>query len=104
MKQKTDHKIISLLEIFRKIEEYNNQEKTINIYAIICQLEKKDEKTYLLFLQNIRNSFKLNMSIETYQENKELLIVHNELLFTLKIGIKNGSINSLICEKISDIN
>jgi hypothetical protein len=31
------------------------------------------------------------------------LVIHNELLFTLKIGVKRGKINSLICENIKNI-
>jgi hypothetical protein len=88
------------LEIFRKIEEYNNQETIINIYAVIFQIESKDEKNYTLLLQDIRNSFKLSIDSNVYQQNKEKLVVHNELLFTLKIEIKKGIITSLNCEEI----
>lgn len=83
--------------------EYNNKETSINVYAIIYHLEKKDENNYILFLQDIRNSFKLNASAQFYRENKENLVIHNELLFTLKVGVKLGKINNLICEKISNI-
>ena len=95
-----EYKICSLLEIFQN-EEYDKQETTINIYAIVYQIEKKDENNYTLFLQDIRNSFKLNISSTFYLTNQENLVIHNELLFTLKVGIKRGKINSLICEKIS---
>jgi DNA polymerase-3 subunit alpha len=100
LSQKKNCQIISLLEIFRKIEEYNNQETIINIYAVIFQIESKDEKNYTLLLQDIRNSFKLSIDSNVYQQNKEKLVVHNELLFTLKIEIKKGIITSLNCEEI----
>lgn len=103
LSQKKDYQIISLLEIFRKIEEYNNQETIINIYAVIFQIDSKDEKNYTLLLQDIRNSFKLNIDSNTYQKYKEKLVIHNELLFTLKIGIKKGLITSLTCEEINTI-
>jgi len=103
IEQKAEYKIFSLLDILKNIGEYNNQEKQISIYAIIFRIEKIDEKNYSLLLQNIRNSFKLNIDIDNYEKNKEILVNHNELLFDLKIGIKNNTINSLICEKISKI-
>ncbi|CAH1755736.1 9164_t:CDS:10 [Entrophospora sp. SA101] len=74
--------------VFQKIAEYDNQEISINVYAIICQQEKKDENNYTLLLHDIRNSFKLNITKEFCLENKADLVVHNELLFTLKIRVK----------------
>jgi hypothetical protein len=67
--QKTDYQPCSLLEVFSKIEEYDNQEKVINIYAIICQIEKKDQNNYVFLLQDIRNSFKLNIKTNICQAN-----------------------------------
>jgi len=96
------HRICSLSEIFQKIEEYDKQETTINIYAIVYQIEKKDENNYILFLQDIRNSFKVNINSAFYLANQENLVIHNELLFTLKVEIKQRKISSLICEKISN--
>ena len=103
LSQEVDYKIISLLNILKKIEEYNNRETVINIYAVIFQIENKEEKNYTLLLQDIRNSFKLNVSSEIYQKNKEKLVVHSELLFTLKIGIKKMVITSLDCKEINTI-
>ncbi|CAG8456875.1 27251_t:CDS:2 [Gigaspora margarita] len=99
------------LYFLRKTAEYDNKETLISVYAIICQLEmpsipggqKKDENNYTLLLQDIRNSFKLNISRKFYLENKENLVIHNELLFTLKVGVKQGKINNLICENIENI-
>ena len=99
--ENTENKICSLLEIFQKNEEDDNQKTLVNVYAVVYQIEKKDENNYTLFLQDIRNSFKLNISSTFYLTNQENLVIHNELLFTLKVGIKRGKINSLICEKIS---
>ncbi|CAG8638671.1 14272_t:CDS:10, partial [Ambispora leptoticha] len=66
------------LEVFQKNEEYDNQETLINVYVIICQLEKKDEGNYTLVLQDIRNSFKLNISSAFYLANQEnLVMAHN---------------------------
>ncbi|MCE8163703.1 MAG: DNA polymerase III subunit alpha [Candidatus Moeniiplasma glomeromycotorum] len=110
--QKEDYKIHSLLEIFQKIEKYDNQENLLNVYAVICQLEKKDEiqqnaptekSNYTLVLQDIRSFFKLNVNKEFYLANKEKLTIHNELLFTLKAEVKQGKITTLICEKVSSI-
>ncbi|KLL04542.1 MAG: DNA polymerase III subunit alpha [Mycoplasmataceae bacterium RV_VA103A] len=116
-----DHKICSLSAVLQKIEEYDNKETSLNVYAIICNLEKKsemrvayyehsqihsiarDQNDYTVFLQDIRNSFQLNISSGFYQENKENLVIHNELLFTLKIGVKRGKINSLVCEGVKNI-
>jgi len=42
----------------------------------------------------------LNIDSNIYQQNKEKPVIHNELLFTLKIGIKKGVITSLTCEEI----
>jgi len=95
--------LTSLGEIFRQIDEYNNQEISTNIYAVICQLEKKNEDNCLLILQDIRSSFKLSVSGDIYQSNKDKLIVHNELLFTIKIEIKESKINSLVCQKIEEL-
>jgi len=91
------------LDFFQRIKEYDNKETSINVYAVIYQLEKKDENNYAILLQDIRNSFKLNIGTEFYLENKEILAIHNELLFTLKIGVKQGKINALTCEKVSSI-
>jgi hypothetical protein len=63
-------------------------------------LEKKDAKNYIITLQDIRNSFKLVISDDFYLSNKDDLATHNELLFILKIELKQGKINSLACEKI----
>jgi len=52
--------------VFQKLEEYDNKETSLNVYAVIYQLEKKDENCYVLWLQDIRNSFKLNISSEFY--------------------------------------
>jgi DNA polymerase III subunit alpha len=98
-----DYKIYSLLVVFQNLEEYDNKETSLNVYAVIYQLEKKDENCYVLWLQDIRNSFKLNISSEFYWESKENLVIHNELLFTLKIGVKRGKINSLICENVKNV-
>ncbi|CAG8846827.1 24211_t:CDS:1, partial [Racocetra persica] len=38
-----DHKICSLSTVLQKIEEYDNKETSLNVYAIICNLEKKSE-------------------------------------------------------------
>jgi hypothetical protein len=97
-----EDKICSLSEIFQKIEEYDEQKTLVNVYAVIYQIEKKDENNYTLFLQDIRNSFKINISSTFCLANQEKLVVHNELLFNLRVGVKQGKINSLICEKISD--
>src|SRR4051794_1340829 len=100
------------MDIFTKIEEHNNQETVINVYAIISQIEKKEEvstrntsseNNCILLLQDIRNSFKLNINPEVYQTNKEILINHNELLFTLKIEVKNRKIASITCEKVNNL-
>jgi hypothetical protein len=32
--------------------------------------------------------------------NKDNLVIHNELLFNLRVELKQGKINSLACEKI----
>ena len=115
MTAKPDHKIHSLVEIFTKIEEYDNRETLRNVYAIINQIEKKgevdnrnitkngSEDNYSLLLQDIRNSFKLNINSNIYQNNKELITTHNELLFVLKIEVKNKKIASIACEKISEV-
>jgi hypothetical protein len=103
------------MDVFTKIEEYDNRETLVNVYSIINQMEKKgetdnrnitgngEENNYSLLLHDIRNSFKLNISSNTYQVNKELMITHNELLFALKIEVKNRKIASITCEKVSSI-
>ncbi|WNE40277.1 MAG: Error-prone DNA polymerase [Mycoplasmataceae bacterium] len=97
--QKTNG-ISSLLDIFQSAESNDNKKETINVYAIICNLEKKDEKSCIITLQDIRNSFKLIISADLYLTNKDNLAIHNELLFTLKVELKQGKINSLACEKM----
>lgn len=104
MPETKEYKINSLSEIFRKIEEYDNKETLIKVYAVICQLEKKDENNYTLLLQDIRNSFNLNINPAFYLAHQESLVVHNELLFTLKVGVKQGKVNHLTCEKIGNNN
>lgn len=102
--QKPEFKVDSLLNIYSKIEEYStNQEVIINVYAIIRQLEKKEPNNYTLELQEVRNSFKLEITEQIYQINREKLVIHNELLFTLKVVIKESRIFSLACEKIGDL-
>jgi len=101
--QKKDYEICSLAEIFQKNQKDDKQEILINVYAIICQIEKKDENNYTLLLHDIRNSFKLNADSAFYLANQENLVIHNELLFILKVGLKQGKINSLICEKLISI-
>ena len=91
------------MDFFQRIKEHDNKETSINVYAIICQLEKKDENNYTILLQDIRNSFKLNIGTDFFLENKEILVIHNELLFTLKVGVKQGKINALTCEKARSI-
>ncbi|MCE8159332.1 MAG: PHP domain-containing protein [Candidatus Moeniiplasma glomeromycotorum] len=101
--QKTEFKIDSLLNLYSKIEEYNNQEGKLNIYAIIRQLEKKEPNGYTLSLQDVRSSFKLEITEQIYQINQEKLAIHNELLFSLKFIVKERRIFSLVCEKIEDL-
>ena len=101
--QKEEYKVCSLLEIFQKNEEYDNKENFINIYAVIYQIEKKDESSCTLLLHDIRNSFKVNISTKFYLENKESLVIHNELLLTLKVVVKGGKVSNLICEKVSNM-
>ena len=91
------------MDIYSKIEEHDNQEVKINIYAIICQLEKKEFNNYTLSLQEARSSFKLEIIEPVYQINQEKLVIHNELLFSLKVIIKERRIFSLACEKIEDL-
>ena len=62
-------KICSLSEVFQKIEEYDNQKNSVSIYAVIYQIEKKNENNYTLFLQDIRNSFKLDVNSTFYSAN-----------------------------------
>ena len=107
MTTKSDYKIISLADIFAKIEEYDNRETLVNVYAVISQIEKKgevdnSENNCSLLLQDIRNSFKLNISSNIYQNNQAIITTHNELLFSLKIEVRNRKIISISCEKISD--
>ncbi|MEG7978515.1 MAG: hypothetical protein NY202_00935 [Mollicutes bacterium UO1] len=45
----------------------------------------------------------MNISTEFCLANKESLVIHNELLFNLKVGIKGGKVNNLSCEKIDKI-
>ena len=103
MAQKEEFKISSLVDIYLKIEEYNNQEKKINIYAVISQLEKKETNECVLWLQEVRSSFKLQITESIYQISKEKLIIHNELLFTLKVVVKENRIFSLVCERIESV-
>ena len=98
-----------MLNIYSKIEEYNNQESKLNIYAIIRQLEKNDNQRskepngYTLSLQDVRSSFKLEITEQVYQANQEKLAIHNELLFSLKAMVKERKIFSLVCEKIEEL-
>ncbi|KLL02310.1 MAG: DNA polymerase III alpha subunit [Mycoplasmataceae bacterium RC_NB112A] len=101
--QKREFKIVSLLDIYSKIEEYNNQESKINIYAVVCRLEKKELDRYSLSLQETRSSFKLEITEQFYQINQAKLVVHNELLFHLKVVVKERKIFSLTCEKIESL-
>jgi hypothetical protein len=45
----------------------------------------------------------VNISTKFYLENKESLVIHNELLLTLKVVVKGGKVSNLICEKIKSI-
>jgi hypothetical protein len=92
-----------LLNLYSKIEEYNNQERILNIYAIIRHLEKKEPNGYTLSLQDVRSTFKLEITEQTYQINQEKLVTHNELLFSLKATVKERRIFSLVCEKIEEL-
>jgi DNA polymerase-3 subunit alpha len=94
------NEVCSLLDVFQNDENNDNKKEIINVYAIICNLEKKDEKSYIITLQDIRNSFKLAISDDFYLSNKDNLVIHNELLFNLRVELKQGKINSLACEKI----
>lgn len=100
--QTTEFKISSLLNLYSKIEEYDNQESRISIFAIVIQLENKESNHYILLLQEARSSFKLEITEQVYQMNKEKLVTHNELLFFLKVIVKERRIFSLVCEKIEE--
>ena len=89
--------LTSLLAILQK---YDNQEILINIYAIIIQTDKSNK---MLLLQDIRSSFKLEINTDNYQKYQEILVDHNELLFTCQIKITNGKINHIKLEKISEL-
>ncbi|RHZ35580.1 PHP domain-containing protein [endosymbiont GvMRE of Glomus versiforme] len=101
--QKTNDELHSLLEIFQKIEKYNNRKTLIKVYAIIYQIKKKDENNHELLLQDVKTSFKLNINKSIYQLNKKILLIHSELLFDLSIKVKEGKIYFLACEKISNV-
>lgn len=99
-----ENKICSFSEIFQKIEKHDDQKISINVYAVIYQIEKKDKDNYYtLFLQDVRNSFKLDVNSAFYLANQENLATHSELLFTLKAGVRQGKINTLVCERISGV-
>ena len=91
------------MELYSKIGEYNNQETKLNIYAIIHQLEKKEPNHYVLSLQEIRSSLKLEITEQIYQANQEKIVIHSELLFSLKVIVKERRIFSLICEKVEEV-
>ncbi|CAG8827607.1 16643_t:CDS:1, partial [Racocetra persica] len=89
--QKEELSFLSSLEILQK---YNNQEATVNIYAVINnQPEKNGADNYVLSLQDTRNSFKLEISAADYHQNQEILVEHNELLFTCYVKVTAGKIN-----------
>jgi DNA polymerase-3 subunit alpha len=92
--------LTSLLEVFQK---YDNREVVINIYVIVSQIEKKNEKVLVLTLQDIRTSFKLEISTSDYQKNQELLAIHNELLLTCQVKIVNKKINSISLKSLSEL-
>ncbi|CAG8499869.1 31281_t:CDS:2 [Gigaspora margarita] len=81
--------ISSLLATFR---DYNNQEVTVDIYAVICQVEKND----------VRSSFKLEIKDQDYRRYQEILVDHNELLFTCQIQIKDHKINFINFKEAKD--
>ncbi|MCE8162817.1 MAG: PHP domain-containing protein [Candidatus Moeniiplasma glomeromycotorum] len=102
--QKAEFRIDCLLNIYSRIEEYgSDQEISINLYAIVSKLEKKEANNCILWLQDVRSSFKLAITEPIYQINQEKLVIHNELLFSLKIILKEGRIFSLICERIESL-
>ena len=94
------HQLTTLLTTLQK---YNNQSAIANFYAVVCQIEKKDETNWTLVLQDVRNSFKLEISDLDRQENQEILTIHNELLFVCQIKITDGRTDYIKIMKISEL-
>jgi hypothetical protein len=82
-------KITSLLEIIKNSGEW---ESLVDIYAIINQVEKKSEEAWILTLQDIRITFKLEIDKEYYEKKTETFTIHNELLFTCLVKKNKGKI------------
>ncbi|CAG8468909.1 17460_t:CDS:2, partial [Racocetra fulgida] len=90
----------SLSATFR---EYNNQEITVDIYAIICQINKDNADTWTIWLQDVRSSFKLEIKDQEYQIYQKILAIHNELLFTCQIQIINQKINFINLKRVREM-
>ena len=90
---KKNKNISSFLDIAK---EASDGEILADIYIIITRKKEKNEDVWLLFLQDLCSSFKIEISKEIHQKNYENLTTHNELLLTCSFkGLGNKMVVSL---------
>lgn len=74
-------------------------QETIQIYAILQELQMKGNY-FALTLFDLRSTVKLTISKEFYQENKEILVIHQAIIFHLTVRIDNYKVQNIKVEKI----
>ncbi|RHZ36439.1 hypothetical protein [endosymbiont GvMRE of Glomus versiforme] len=74
-------------------------QETIQIYAILQELQKKGN-FFSLTLFDLRSTFKLFINTEFYQKNKEILVIHQAIVFHLAIRIDNYKIQNIKVVKV----
>ncbi|RHZ36985.1 hypothetical protein [endosymbiont GvMRE of Glomus versiforme] len=90
--------IQSLAEFSANLKKLNGQE-TIQIYAIVQELQRKGN-LFFLTLFDLRSTFKLFISTEFYQKNKEILVIHQAIVFYLAIRVDNYKIQNIKVVKV----
>jgi len=91
-----------LLQVLINEEHFSNKLFLVEVYAVIEKIENRNNE-YIIYLQDIRSSFKLIINLEFYNNNINYLKIHNELLFFLKVEIRDRQLIILSCEKILEI-
>lgn len=91
--------LVIFAEIINNLAKFDNRDNLSYIYVVIQDIQSKRD-VFWLILQDLRSTIRLTINREFYQQNQEILKLHQEVLCQLVIKISNQQIKSIQIQKI----
>ena len=91
--------MIKKIPSIQNLANLKDHNRMVKVYAIIQDIQLKRNLVNLV-LFDVRSALKLSISQEFYQKNQTTLLVHQPVLFYLKVRAENHKIQELKVEKV----